>query len=198
MKSSASARFAHETVYPGETTNSNLYGGLTDIATGAGGCAIVSPLPATISNSIKARRLRRQLARSGIRPTSSPSAPRASTAPAWAATATPRWPMSLPTPPAILRPSTTSPACSLLKPHPTPRLTIYLNYGGDYAGRDDYGTASATTLGAPSADFCPTQRQAPLPAPATPTAADIAAGGTWGGHWGTPCTRPQSATARGC
>ena len=25
--------FAHETVYPGETTNSNLYGGLTDIAT---------------------------------------------------------------------------------------------------------------------------------------------------------------------
>ena len=27
--------FAHETVYPGETTNSNLYGGLKDIATGA-------------------------------------------------------------------------------------------------------------------------------------------------------------------
>jgi hypothetical protein len=29
------AGFAHETVYPGETTNSNLYGGLKDITTGA-------------------------------------------------------------------------------------------------------------------------------------------------------------------
>ena len=28
-------RYAHETVYPGETTNGNLYGGLKDIATGA-------------------------------------------------------------------------------------------------------------------------------------------------------------------
>ena len=28
------SRFAHETVYPGETTNSNLYGGLRDITTG--------------------------------------------------------------------------------------------------------------------------------------------------------------------
>ena len=26
------AGFAHETVYPGETTNSNLYGGNTDVA----------------------------------------------------------------------------------------------------------------------------------------------------------------------
>ena len=28
-------RYAHETVYPGETTNGNLYGGLKDIVTGA-------------------------------------------------------------------------------------------------------------------------------------------------------------------
>ncbi len=34
---------------------------------------------------------------------------------------------------------------------PTPKLSIYLNYGGDYAGRDDYATSTATTLGAPSA-----------------------------------------------
>jgi len=65
--------FAHETVYPGETTNSNLYGGLTDIATGAA----VAPAPA-----------------SGCRSpvTSSSLAARLSTGRVWAATAPPRLP----------------------------------------------------------------------------------------------------------
>ena len=40
--------------------------------------------------------------------------------------------------------------------NPTPRLTIYANYGGDYAGRDDYAYSGSTTLGAPTATFCPT------------------------------------------
>jgi hypothetical protein len=69
--------------------------------------------------------------------------------------------------------------------NPTPRLTVYLNYGGDYAGRDDWANPSLTTLGAPSADFCPTTAGA-FPCTATPTAAQVAAGGSWGGHWGTP------------
>ena len=56
---------------------------------------------------------------------------------AWAATATPRWPTSPPTTGAVLRRSTTSPACSPSKSTPTPRLSLYLNYGGDYAGRAD-------------------------------------------------------------
>jgi hypothetical protein len=70
---------------------------------------------------------------------------------------------------------------------PTPRLTLYLNYGGDYAGREDFGTGStfASSLGSPSAQFCPTTAGAFVCA-ATPTAADIAAGGKWGGHWSTP------------
>ena len=52
-----------------------------------------------------------------------------------------------------------------LEANPTPRLTLYLNYGGDYAGRDDYSTPAATTLGAPSAAQ--------------------SAAGVWGGHWTT-------------
>jgi Skp family chaperone for outer membrane proteins len=73
--------------------------------------------------------------------------------------------------------------------NPSPRLVIYLNYGGDYAGRDDYATSTATTLGAPSPDFCPTKAGA-FTCTATPTAANIAAGGSWGGSLGH--------TFRGC
>jgi hypothetical protein len=65
-------------------------------------------------------------------------------------------------------------------------MTIYLNYGGDYASRNDWGIAgTTTTLGAPSADFCPTTSGA-FPCTTAPTAADILAGGKWGGHWGAP------------
>jgi hypothetical protein len=62
-----------------------------------------------------------------------------------------------------------------------------LNYGGDYAGRTDFGTGSkfASTLGSPSAQFCPTTAGA-FACTATPTSANILAGGKWGGHWGTP------------
>jgi len=70
--------------------------------------------------------------------------------------------------------------------NPTPRLTLYLNYGGDYAGRDDWGVAGfTTTLGAPSAEFCPPTAGA-FPCSAAPTAAQILAGGSWGGHWAAP------------
>jgi hypothetical protein len=70
--------------------------------------------------------------------------------------------------------------------NPTPRLMIYLNYGGDYAGRTDFGAAGTTTsLGAPSADFCSTTAGV-ITCTSTSTAAQIAAGGKWGGHWGAP------------
>jgi hypothetical protein len=48
---------------------------------------------------------------------------------------------------------------------PTARLTLYLYYGGDYAGREDYGNSAASTLGAPSLKQ--------------------SAAGVWGGTWGT-------------
>ena len=74
------SRFFHETVYPGETTNSNLYGGLTDIATGAA----VAPALTTagsISNSTVFGGVGGSM-RMPIVKTSSSSAPRAFSAPA--------------------------------------------------------------------------------------------------------------------
>jgi hypothetical protein len=76
---------------------------------------------------------------------------------------------------------------------PTPRLVIYLNYGGDYAGRTDFsqepvvsnGGLLPSSLGSPAAEYCPTTAGA-FTCTKTPTAADIALGGAWGGHWSTP------------
>jgi hypothetical protein len=76
---------------------------------------------------------------------------------------------------------------------PTPRLTLYLNYGGDYAGRTDFGTGStvASSLSSPTAYFCPigytvaTAATVCVKASAA-TPAELAAGGTYGSHWATP------------
>jgi hypothetical protein len=85
-----------------------------------------------------------------------------------------------------LRPIHNASGLITIEATPTPRLSLYLNYGGDYAGRDDYGVAGTTTsLGAPSADFCATISGV-ITCSATSTAALIAAGGKWGGHWGAP------------
>ena len=64
-------------------------------------------------------------------------------------------------------------------------MALYLNYGGDYAGRNDAANSGLTTLGAPSAMFCPTTAGA-FACTASPSTANILAGGTWGGHWGAP------------
>jgi hypothetical protein len=73
-----------------------------------------------------------------------------------------------------------------IEANPNPRLAIYLNYGVDWASRDDWGQAGVTTsLGAPSADFCYTASGKITCATAS-SAAAIAAGGKWGGHWGAP------------
>ena len=49
---------------------------------------------------------------------------------------------------------------------PTPRLILWLNYGGDYASREDFAGSNATSLGAP-------------------TAAQNTSG-VWGGTWAVP------------
>jgi hypothetical protein len=74
---------------------------------------------------------------------------------------------------------------------PNPRLTLYLNYGGDYAGRTDFAAASATSLGSPTAYFCPTGYTTATASTvcikaSSVTPAELAAGGTWGGHWSAP------------
>jgi hypothetical protein len=176
--------FAHETVYPGETTNSNLYGGLKDIASGL---TVAPSLTSAgyFSNSIKvggfAASMRVPLAPKnmlifGAKGLYGPGIGRYGDSTLADVTADSN---------GKLAPIHNLSGLFTLEANPTPRLAIYLNYGGDYAGRTDFATATATTLGAPSAQFCPTTAGA-FACTATPTAADIAAGGTWGGHWGAP------------
>ena len=177
--------FAHETIYPGETTNGNLYGGLTDVATGAA----VAPALTTAGyydNSIHlggfGASLRVPLAPGnkltfGAKGLFGPGMGRYGDSTLADVTANAA---------GQLRPIHNASGLFTLEANPTSRLTLYLNYGGDYAGRDDYGVAGVTTsLGAPSADFCATI-SGTITCSTTATAALIAAGGKWGGHWGAP------------
>jgi hypothetical protein len=97
-----------------------------------------------------------------------------------------------------------------LEATPTPRLIIYANYGGDYAGRTDFSNPLALTLGSPAATFCETSVTAATASTlcsTKPTAAMIAAGGSWGGHWSLPTAQqavgygsrfPLSTSNSGC
>jgi hypothetical protein len=197
------ASFAHETVYPGVTTNSVKYGGkdaygvaITDIETGAAPTVLTyagatGPLAASTSagsyvNSIVlggvGGSLRVPLVKNkldfGVKGLYGPGMGRYgdSTLADVTSDAT-----------GNLAPIHNASGLFTLESTPTPRLTLYLNYGGDYAGRADFGTGStvASTLGSPSAYFCPTTADA-FACTKTPSAADFEAGGKWGGHWATP------------
>jgi Skp family chaperone for outer membrane proteins len=182
-------RFAHETVYPGETTDRNLYGGLTDVATGAlvapaltvagsfedsivlGGGGASFRIPITKAITVGAKGMYGTgLGRYGDSTLSD------LTSASWGG----------------FSPLHNASGLVTIEANPTPRLSIYADYGGDYVGRDDWGaTGVTTTLGAPSADFCYTPTGATKPTcVAAATAAAIAAGGKWGGHWGAPSTAP--------
>ncbi len=176
-------RFAHQTVYPGETTNSNLYGGLTDIATGAavapaltvngsysnsivlGGGGASFRVPITKALTVGAKGMYGTgLGRYGDTTLSDLTANRAGE----------------------FSPLHNVSGLFTVEANPTPRLLIWANYGGDYVGRDDWGQAGVTTsLGAPSADFCYTAA-GKITCATSASAAAIAAGGAWGGHWGAP------------
>ena len=175
--------FAHETIYPGETTNSNLYGGNKEITTGL---TIAPALTSAghFSNSIQLGGVGGSLRvpvianklTFGAKGLFGPGMGRYGnttladvTANAWGG----------------LAPIHNVSGLFTIEATPTPRLSVYLNYGGDYAGRDDYANPGATTLGAPTANFCPTTAGA-FACTASPTAANILAGGVWGGHWGAP------------
>jgi hypothetical protein len=175
--------FAHETIYPGETTNGNLYGGLTDVATGTA----VAPALTTAGYSNHSihlggfgASLRVPLIGDkltfGAKGLFGPGMGRYGDSTLADVTANAA---------GQLRPIHNVSGLFTLEANPTSRLTLWLNYGGDYAGRDDYATSTATTLGAPSADFCATI-SGTITCSTTSTAALIAAGGKWGGHWGAP------------
>jgi hypothetical protein len=179
--------FAHETVYPGETTNGNLYGGLTDVAASAAAGTTVLAAPAlTTAGSFTDRikvggvggSLRVPIVPNiftfGAKGLFGPGVGRYGDSTLADVTANAN---------GTLEPVHNVSGLLTAEITPGPRLAIYLNYGGDYAGREDEATPTATTLGAPTATFCPTGSTT---CTAAPTAADIAAGGKWGATWGAP------------
>lgn len=177
-------RSAHETVYPGETTDRNLYGGLTDIATGTavapalttvgsfknniftggGGASLRVPLIANVLTFGAKGMWGTGLGRYGNSTLADLTTNNFG----------------------AFSPIHNGSGLVTVEATPNPRLTLYLNYGIDYAGRDDWGVAGSTTsLGAPTADFCSTTGGVTTCATSA-SAAAIAAGGKWGGHWGAP------------
>ena len=175
--------FVHETVYPGETTNSNLYGGLTDIATGAAVAPSLSSAN-SVASSITvggvAGSFRVPLGKTinfGGKALYGPGAGRYGNSTLADVTSNAA---------GLIRPIHNFSGLMTLEVNPTPRLALYVDYGLDYAARTDYGVAGSTTsLGAPSADFCATISGV-ITCSSTATAALVAAGGKWGGHWGAP------------
>jgi len=85
-----------------------------------------------------------------------------------------------------LRPIHNGSGLFTLEANPTPRLAIYVNYGGDYAARADYATQSALTLSDPKPAFCTTGTTSSATCSASPTAANFATGGAWGSHFSPP------------
>jgi len=181
------AGFAHETVYPGVTTDITKYGGQTDIETGAA----VAPKSSTaghysnsitlggVGGSLRVPVIKDKL-NFGAKGLFGPGMGRYGDSTLADVTANAS---------GELVPIHNVSGLFTVEATPTPRLTIYLNYGGDYAGRDDYANSSATTLGSPTATFCPTgytTATASKLCTKSPSAALLAAGGTWGGHWGAP------------
>ena len=184
------AGFAHETVYPGETTNSNLYGGLTDVAASAAAGSTVQAAPGLTSAgaytdsivlggfgaSLRIPIAPQNKATFGVKGLYGPGVGRYGDSTLADVTADSN---------GNLAPIHNLSGLFTLEATPTPRFTLYLNYGGDYAARTDFATPTAATLGAPSAIFCPKTAGA-FACTSSPSTADIAAGGAWGATWKAP------------
>jgi len=179
--------FAHEMLYPGETTNSNLYGGLTDIEASAkaGKTVLVAPALSTagayedkailggIGGSFRVPVIANKLT-IGAKGLWGQGVGRYGDS-TLADVTTNNYG-------GLARLENVS-GLATVEMNPTPRLALYIDYGGDYAGRSDSANADATTLGAPTSVFCVTGT---TNCTATPTAADILAGGKWGATWAAP------------
>jgi hypothetical protein len=173
--------FAHETVYPGVTTNSTLYGGVTDITTGLVPVA-ASTSAGWFSNSIKvggagasARvSLLENKITFGAKGLYGPGVGRYGDSTLADVTADSN---------GKLAPIHNLSGLLTVEGSPTPRLALYLNYGGDYAARTDFATPTATTLSIASKPvFCPIGGTGAACTNA-PTAAQVAAGGAWGAQY---------------
>jgi Skp family chaperone for outer membrane proteins len=188
------AGFAHETVYPNTTTNSVKYGGVADISGyngGTPGAKFASSNSAgSYGNSITlggiGGSMRLPLIKDklffGAKGLYGPGMGRYGNSTLADVTSDAN---------GNLAPIHNLSGLFTVEANPTPKLMLYLNYGGDYAGRTDFGTGSliASSLGSPTATFCQTgvtAATASTMCSTTPTAAMILAGGTWGAHFGTP------------
>jgi hypothetical protein len=190
------ARFGHETVYPGETTNSYLYGGkdpngntIVDIETGSAVAPALSAAGAFrdsivlggIGGSLRIPIVPNKLT-IGAKGLYGPGVGRYG-------------PTTLPDVTAnskgLFEPIHDGSGLATVEAFPIPRLQIYSYYGVDYAGRADFGNASTTTsLAAPTAVFCPTGSSTCSATPAT------TASGSWGAHWAAPAAAPVGYGSR--
>jgi hypothetical protein len=183
------AGFAHETVYPGVTQNTVKYGGITDnegFAGAAPGTAVVakSSTVGYYTNSIvlggfgaSARvPLIKDKLTFGVKGLYGPGMGRYGNSTLSDVTNDAN---------GDLKPIHNASGLFTLEANPTPRLLLYLNYGGDYAARADYAT-TALTLTDPTLTFCETgvtAANASTFCSAKPTAAMFAAGGSYGSHF---------------
>jgi hypothetical protein len=185
------AGFAHQTVYPGVTQNSVKYGGVVDnegFAGAAPGTAVVaksstagyygnSIILGGFGGSLRVPVIKDKLT-FGVKGLYGPGMGRYGNTTLSDVTNDAS---------GDLKPIHNASGLFTLEATPTPRLIIYLNYGGDYAARADYAT-TATTLGDPTATFCETgttAANASTNCSAKPTAAMFAAGGSYGSHFTT-------------
>ena len=191
------AGFAHETVYPGVTQNSVKYGGIADVEGFNGAApntAVLAKSSTTgyygnsivlggIGGSLRIPVIKDKLT-FGAKGLYGPGMGRYGNSTLSDVTNDAS---------GDLKPIHNASGLFTLEATPTPRLLIYLNYGGDYASRADYAT-SALTLSDPTATFCQTGvtvANASTYCSAKPTAAMFAAGGNWGSHFtATPTITP--------
>jgi hypothetical protein len=181
--------FAHETVYPGVTQNTVKYGGIADIQGFAGaapGAAVVakSSNAGYYVNSIVLGGFGASLRLPIIKDKLSVGA-KGLFGPGMGRYGDTTLSDVTNDASGNLKPIHNASGLFTVEATPTPRLLIYLNYGGDYAARADYAT-SALTLTDPALTFCQTgvtAANASTFCSAKPTAAMFAAGGSYGSHF---------------
>ena len=174
-------RFFHETVYPGETTNAQLFGGQVDIETNTAPVASLSTAGA-VSNSVvfggfggsarvpvmggKFILGAKGLYGPGVGHFGDSTLSDATTN-GWGG----------------LAPIHNLSGLLTVEANPTPRLNLYAYYGGDYAGREDYalapGAADTTYSISSTPVFCTT----PGTASTCSTTPANTASGKWGAHY---------------
>lgn len=178
-------RMFQETIYPGETTNANLYGGLTDINTGT----VLTPALSTmgaypnkaffggVGGSLRVSVIKNQVT-FGAKVLGGPGVGHFSASALSDATTNQR---------GGLEPIHNLSGLMTLEIAPTPRLQLYSYYGGDYAGREDFAVNPSGGFGltqsiASTPYFCPNIADA-FACTTAPTAANLATGGKWGPHY---------------